>query len=42
MRLEVHISMLYPSGFQLIYFQFLNFKLLNQDIVQTSPLTSYR
>jgi hypothetical protein len=29
MRFEVHISMLYPLGFQLIYFQFLNFQLCN-------------
>jgi hypothetical protein len=29
MRFEVHISMLYPSGFQLIYFQFLNFNWFN-------------
>jgi hypothetical protein len=29
MRFEVHISMLYLSGLQMIYFQFLNFQLYN-------------
>ena len=53
MRFEVHISLLYPSEFSIdillvlklligiIFIIYVKHVMLNQDIVQTSPLTSY-